>query len=248
MIELVPALALLSAFIIIFVMTLRKFTGEQLAEIFTTTNFLLLAAMILFCILVVVHLFQAQTWTADVLKVIVGVLVGAGASYANDKGKKELDDDQRSGVDVGNSTFGDNVKLAGRDINETIQNIRNDIQNLKDEVTTQSTIIDHALANLATMGRDLNGLVLRAEKGDEEIFDYLFNTIHNRFYDSGENRVTRAIENVINHWRDNGWKFVSFTSDYQGIDGLVLLFSRPAKGTNSEVLYFHGSKMEDHNT
>src|SRR6266542_5071256 len=117
--EYVPAISLLVAFLIVFIAIIRKFSGEQLGSIFTGKNFLLLSSLLLFLILSVVHLFQNQTWTADVLKVIVGVFVGVSATFAADSGKGKSE----NGVDMGSSKLGDNAKVAGRDINEFIDKV-----------------------------------------------------------------------------------------------------------------------------
>jgi hypothetical protein len=225
--EYIPAISLLVAFLIIFALFLNKITSEQLAKIFSGKNFLLLASLILFLVLLIVHLFQNQTWTADVLKIIVGIFVGASASFStsSEKSKKE-----GSSVDINESQFGDHAKLAGRDINETIDNMQGDIDQIKDSVINQ-------YSTLQKMAIDLN-------QDGEQVSDYLINTIYDRFSQNRPERITDALQRVIDHWQSDGWQFKTITSDYNGIDGMIMLFARPSNDEKSKFSYFHGSQME----
>jgi len=153
--QFIPAISLLVACLIVFIAILRKFNGEQLSNIFAGKNFLLLSSLLLFLILSVVHLFQNQAWTADVLKVIVGVFVGVSATFAAESGKS------KQGVDMGSSNLGDNAKVAGRDINESIDKIVNDVKNMrgeisqvKDSIIKQYPTIQSSLTDLARDSRE----------------------------------------------------------------------------------------------
>jgi hypothetical protein len=224
--EYIPPISLLLVFVVVFVALLRKFTGEQLVNMFAGKNFLLFAAIILFCVLTVVHLFQAQSWTADVLKVIVGIFVGVSAAYSGDSGKEGKKRDNGHGVDIDSSRFGDHAKIAGRDINEIIENMQGDIAQIRDSVVNQYSAIETTLADLAPQ--------------EKQVLDYLVNTV----YERGSDKMTAAMQEVINAWQSEGWEFTSFSSDYQGIDGALLLFTRPSRGEKSRIFYYHGSQME----
>lgn len=227
--EYIPAITLLLATIIVFIAIFRKLTGEQLTKVFEGKNFLLVASLILFLVLSIVHLFQNQDWTADILKVIVGVFVGVSAAFVSDSSKKSTGDGD--GVDISSSQLGDHAKIAGRDINETIENMQNDIAQIRDSVINQYTKIEETLG--------------AAQPENEVIYDYILNTIYERFYQDDPYRITKVIQNVINRWQSEGWKFVNISSDYHGIDGMILFFVRPSRDGRSKVSYYHGSQMEN---
>ena len=50
-----------------------------------------------------------------------------------------------------------------------------------------------------------------------------------------------SISRVITFWHRMGWKLKHFSSDYQGMDGLFLIFERPKKDNDIQVYYYHGS-------
>ena len=108
-----------------------KVHGEDLTKVFDGKNFLLFSTVILFCILLVVHLFKEQTWTADVLKVIVGVLVGAGAAYAKGDDKEK---------EQGNTltAIGTSIQQA---MGSIIGKMEGDIRELKDSIINQNQTI-----------------------------------------------------------------------------------------------------------
>ena len=227
----IPAISLLITFVIIAVAFIWKLSGTQLEKIFSGKNFLLIAAIILFCILAVVHLFNPQDWTADVLKVIVGVLVGASAAFSTSD-KKPEGATGASGVGIETSQFGDYAKVAGRDINETIEKMQGNIEHMKSEVSqirdsvvNQYTSIEKALSSITPV--------------DNQPVDYLINTI----YERGVDKMTEGIAKVVNNWQSQGWQFSHLTSDYQGMDGVILVFTRPSESKRSKFVYYHGSNM-----
>ncbi|MCY1234120.1 hypothetical protein D3C87_142860 [compost metagenome] len=115
-----------------------------------------------------------------------------------------------SSVDINGNVGGD---VAGRDINKNIQNIQEAISEIKDSVVHQN-----------------NQFV--KETNDT---DYLIHTI----YERGE-EIKTAITTVITHWQDQGWILKHFSSDYNGMDGIFLIFSKPKIGLKSEILYHRG--------
>lgn len=157
----VPAISLLVTFIIIFSVLAWKLSASQLEKIFAGKNFLLLASLLLFMVLLVVHLFQNQPWTADILKVIVGVLVGAGAALfkEEEKDKKEKSTGQGSNVDVNASQFGDNAKIAGRDINEVIEKMEGDINNMKGNIDQISNAVINQYQTLGDSLAELSSTI-----------------------------------------------------------------------------------------
>jgi len=224
----IPALSLLVAFVIIVVVILVKLKSEQLVKIFSGKNFLLISTIVLFCVMAVVHLFNPQDWTADVLKVIVGVLVGASAAFTSSDKNSE-----GTNVGEGATQIGSYNKMAGRDINETIENMQGNIENMRSEI---SQIKDSVVNQYTQIQDSLSSLPLH----DNVVLDYLINTI----YERGADNMTKAIGKVINARQNQGWKFSHLSADYQGMDGVILVFTRPSKSNRSNVSYFHGSQME----
>jgi len=230
--EYIPAISLLVASIIVFLAILRKLSGDQLEKLFDGKNFLLIASLILFVVLTIVHLFQNQAWTADVLKVIVGVFVGASAAFATDSSKKGKEKADGNSVDASGNEFGDNAKIAGRDINETIENMKNDIAQIKDSVVNQYASPEQSATSMN-------------DNSNEQVYDYLLNTIYERFYKDNKNRgISEIIQRVMNRWQLEGWRFITISSDYNGIDGMIMLFTRPSADGQSKITYYHGSQME----
>lgn len=243
--EYIPAISLLVAFLIIFIAVLRKFNGEQLSNIFTGRNFLLLSSLFLFLTLSVVHLFQNQTWTADVLKVIVGVFVGVSATFAAESGKGKGE----HGVDMGSSKLGDNAKVAGRDINEfidkvfnDIKNVRGDISQVKDSVIKQYPTIQNSLTDLVkessesrlgiqrrvTVKLELTNpdLVRRFERMSKErsSFSLMDDVYVDMFISSGE--FIQKLRQKIDEFEQTGWEVVSIRlSDNSNLGGFYFDFT-----------------------
>jgi len=202
--EYIPAVSLLLAFVIIFIVLTRKFTGEQMVIVFTEKNFLLLSAVILFCVMTVVHLFQKQEWTADILKVIVGVLVGASAAYVS--GKKPSSEDTGA-IQIGSSQFGNHVKIAGRDINEIIEAMYNEVSEIRDSIINQYNKVTNILEQFG--------------EPEGQVVEYLFYTA---FLTEGE-PINEAAK-VIRDLQSSGWHLFATTSSYIDQEGIVLIFRR----------------------
>jgi hypothetical protein len=216
--QIIPGLSVLIALMGILFLFLWRLDASRISRLLEGRGFLLIVTLIISGLLMVANLFRQEAWTADVLKVLVGVVVGLGASMT---GKKESNG---SAVSASKSTFGDNAKIAGRDINETIERMETTVNQIRDSVI-------QAKASLP-----VSSLMNR----DEE---YLINTI----YERGLERACDAAQKVTRYWLARGWSLRSLTSDYQGMDGLILLFARPAE-LNSEpgtFQYFHGSSVDE---
>jgi len=131
--EYIPALSLLLALMLIIFAVFWKFGGEQLVQIFAHANFVLIVAVFLFCIVGIVHLFEPQNWTADLLKVLVGVLVGAATapSLSGEPSRRT------GGVDISGSVR--DSEVAGRDLNKMIDQVERmygDIKEVRDSAIT----------------------------------------------------------------------------------------------------------------
>ncbi len=141
MIQFVPALSLLIAFLVITLVVLAKVKTEQLPALLEAKNILLLFAAGLFCILLVVHLFKEQPWTADLLKVVAGVLAGAVATLTATSKDKPKDS-------IAQTAIGNDIQQAGRDINN-IKKMVGDLQHVTDSVVNQFQTIQQSVAKVS---------------------------------------------------------------------------------------------------
>lgn len=142
------------------------------------------------------------------------ILIGAllGAGSSTLSDKKSNGD---SSVDIsGGSVTGD---VAGRDINKNIQNIRDAISKIEGSIVHQN-----------------NQIKQFAE--DNSSNDFLINTI----YERGDN-IIGPIARVVQHWHERGWRLKHFSSDYHGMDGIFLVFTKSVTGKTPKVHYYHGS-------
>jgi hypothetical protein len=142
------------------------------------------------------------------------ILIGAllGAGSSKLADKKS---EGGSSVDIsGGSVTGD---VAGRDINKNIQNIKEAISKIEGSIVHQNNQI-------------------RQFTGDNPDSDFLINTIYERGKD-----IAEPIERVVQHWHGRGWRLKHFSSDYQGMDGIYLVFSKSMASESPEIFYYHGS-------
>lgn len=212
LIDFIPAILILISVMTIAIIILQKQGDKLFDKENKTSNILILITGFLFITILIVHLFREQSWTADTLKILIGVLVGAGSAKVADK-KSE----GGNAIDISGTTNGD---VAGRDINKNIQNIQKAISDIQNSVVHQNNQIKQFV-------------------GDNGDNDYVINTI----YERGEN-IKDAIENVINYWQNRGWSLKHISSDYNGMDGMFLFFTRAKRGVEIEVHYQHGSDIK----
>jgi hypothetical protein len=144
-------------------------------------------------------------------------LIGVLVGAGSSKLGRRKDNVHSSAEIHGSNIDGD---VAGRDINKNIQNIKDAVSDIKDSVIHQNNQIKQVI-------------------GDTVDNDYLINTIFER-----GNKISAPIERVIQHWQRDGWTLKHFSSDYQGMDGIYLIFSRPKQGDQPQVEYHHGSRVD----
>lgn len=221
----VPAIALLTAFVIIFLVVMRKLSSEQLLELFGGTGFLLPTAAILSCVLTVFYLFQASAWSGDVLKVVLGVFLGASGAYAGSV-RARREESEPEGSPGALCTPGQLGKLPDLDklsMNVDVDTLRGDIAEVRRLVVDQYARLSASVSELTT------------EK--DQRLDFLFNSVFER----GPQEMVLAMQVAIQTWQADGWKLRSFSSDYAGLEASVLLFTRPARGEHSQFFYYHGA-------
>jgi hypothetical protein len=158
---------------------------------------------------------------SDNLNAAMGIL-GAIAGYLF--GAKA--DSDSSSVDASGANLGDNARIAGRDINETVNNINARVQELGKLVSQEQAKIDRLVVSQ------------EARQGPME---YLINTIYERQLD----RAAASMNTVLSRWMAEGWSFMGLSSDFQGMDGIFLLFERAAEDGVPCVHVYHGSNMSE---
>ena len=210
-----PGMLILISIMIIVIIILRKFGDKIFDKAYIGNNILLFVSSFLFVTLLIVHLFKPQEWTADILKVLIGVSVGVGASKIN-----KIEKGERSSVDVSGQVGGD---VAGRDINKNIQHLKDAVSKIEDSIVHQNNQISQVI-------------------GEPANSDFLINAIFER----GDN-ITGSIARVMKYWTKLGWQLRHFSSDYQGMDGIFLVFNRQMRGTEPEIYYQHGSDTKRFN-
>lgn len=140
--EYLPAISILLVFLVIVTILLLKLKNDELLKLYEGKNFFLLGSLVIIFLLISFHLFKAESWTADLLKIAIGVFVGAGSIALKEK-KSEL---KESSVNMDGSTVHGDV--AGRDINKRIQNIDKAISDIKDSVVNQNNKFEqHFISN-----------------------------------------------------------------------------------------------------
>jgi hypothetical protein len=80
--QIIPGLSVLIALMGILFLFLWRLDASRISRLLEGRGFLLIVTLIISGLLMVANLFQQEAWTADVLKVLVGVVVGLGASVA----------------------------------------------------------------------------------------------------------------------------------------------------------------------
>lgn len=143
-----------------------------------------------------------------ILGTIAGYLFGA-----REKSSEETRAD--SSVDASGATFGDAAKVAGRDINETIEKMQGDVKEIKDSVINQ---------------------VLESGLGKDTVTEFLFFT---SFFGGDARRLAGEPINesakAIRQLQENDWSLFSTTTSYTGGNGLVLIFRRTRRPDESDV-------------
>ncbi len=215
LVDLIPAVMVLLSVMIIIIIVLLKYGNKVFDKDYKTPNILLFVTAFLFTTILIVHLFKEQTWTADTLKILIGVLVGAGSTKLSEKkydggSSVELSGDSKVGGDV-----------AGRDINKNIQNIQEAISKIESSIVHQNNQIKQIM----------NG---ETETLEDFIFHFLYYT----------RTLHKDIETVVTKWTAEGYQFKEIVSDFKGFDGMILVFSKPSETEKSTVLYYRDGSFD----
>ena len=187
---------------------------------------------------------------------LVGVLVGA-ATVPSQRGEPSR---RTRGVDV-SGTVGDYAEIAGRDLNKMIDRVESmygDIKEVRDSAISNLEHVSnfygdirevaHATGEIREVAhvsgdiREIKDSVIHAagilQQAESEEYEYLINTVYARANDG----FRREISDVTRHWETEGWTLDSISSDYNGIDGMLLLLKRKRSedsGTERGRVQFH---------
>lgn len=214
LIDYIPAILILLSVMIITIIVLIKYGDRIFDKDYKVTNICLFVTTFLFITILIFHLFKEQTWTADILKILIGVLLGVSSTKLADK-KSEGE----SSVDIsGGSVKGD---VAGRDINKDIQNIKEAISKIEGSIVHQNNQIKQFVGDKSVTTEDF-------------IFHFLYYT----------SSLHKDIETVVTKWTADGHQFKEIVSDFEGFDGMILIFAKPSKTNESTVLYFRDGTFE----
>jgi len=161
LIDFIPAILILVSVMTITIIVLTKFGDKVFDKEYKAANILLFITAFLFITILIVHLFREQTWTADTLKILIGVLLGAGSTKLADKKS-----DGGSSVDISGNSEGD---VAGRDINKNIQNIEKAISDIQNSVVHQNNQIKQFVGDSSDNDYVINTIYERGDKVKEAI-------------------------------------------------------------------------------
>lgn len=205
--EYIAPLSILITFLIIVIAVLWKFESSDLLKLFEGKNLLIFLTSILFITLLVVHLFEEQSWMADTLKIVVGILVGIGSS---------------SVVSKTQTAIGENINQAMRDI---IERVDGDIKDLHDSIVNQYTSINQQLTDL-TKSENSTPIIERKDRITIESTDSNFINRLNRIQKEENNwtqlwmdeclmndEIREKIEEKFSKLQKNGWRVVQMDLD-----------------------------------
>ncbi|MFP3764610.1 hypothetical protein [Prevotella intermedia] len=194
LIDYIPAISVLGAMIFILQTKCDKIFDKGNK----TSNILILIGAFLFITIIIVHLFREQPWTADILKILIGILVGAGSVSIVNRNVGG------NSIDISGNTNGD---IAGRDINKNIQNIEKGISDIRDSVVHQNNQIKQFVS----------------ENND---YDYLVTIMHpikiDEFHEEIENLINEyqnkgwTLKQIVPEYRRLDGILIFFTRKKQG--------------------------------
>jgi peptidoglycan hydrolase CwlO-like protein len=142
LIDLIPAVLLLISIMVIILTFGNRFFESD----YKTDNALIFVALFLFILVLITHLFRQQTWTPDTLKIIIGVLIGAGSSKLS-KTKKE--DEKANNLGLNNNNIKDSIiNQALGDINQKIENFKSEVSKIEHAIVNQYPTIEQKLDQL----------------------------------------------------------------------------------------------------
>ena len=219
--DFIPALSILGVFLIISLTLIYKFKTDEILKIFESKNFFLLGTLVVIFLLLTFYLFSKnENWVADLLKIAIGVFAGSGAIAMKDKDKEKEKSVAENSLSLDNTTIsGQGNKLAGLDINETVQNIEKAFGDIKDSVINQDNKIQQFLSSSGQL-------------------DHCIHMIYSR------QRIFSDMQQIISRRLDEGWTLTNIEFALETIDGVILLFTRAKENDVPEFTVFRDTNFE----
>lgn len=143
-IELIPPILLLTSLMIIILIVLIKFGDKIFNKDYQAETIFIFIAAFLFVTVLITHLFKEQLWTEDALKVIIGVLIGAGATKVSNTKSLKFSNDGEINDSI--------VNVALRDIKQKIKDFKSEVTNIKEAIVNQYPTIEKKLDEINNLG------------------------------------------------------------------------------------------------
>lgn len=137
LVDYIPAVLLLISIVTIILVVLTKFGNKIFDNSYSADGVLIIIASFLFVIVLITHLFREQSWTADTLKIIMGVLIGAGSSKLAKS--KETEPKDKTMDLSGNNIKDSIVNQALGDINQKIDRFNSAMSKVENAVINQNS-------------------------------------------------------------------------------------------------------------
>ncbi len=170
--DLIPAISMLLSAMIVTLVIVLKFGDKIFDNGLKNDNTLIIVVVFLFTFVLTTHLFKEQAWTADILKILIGALIGAGSVKLTQSKEAEQVRMGMTGNDIRNSV----VNQALGDISQKIESFKSEMSNFENAVINQYPAIEKRLESIQQdqSKPHINmQFSMRLETGDETLLEHL---------------------------------------------------------------------------
>ena len=197
LIDYIPAIIVLVAVMILIIFVFKTQGDTLFDKESKTQNILIFIGGSLFIIVLIVHLFREQPWKADILKILIGILVGGSSANIVSRNTSG------NSIDISGNANGN---VAGRDINKNIQNIKEGISDIRDSVIHQN----NQIKQLVTENNDYDYLITIIFEINREEFCKKFKEIINL-----NQRERWVLKQIVSEYEKYDGMFLFFTREKQ---------------------------------
>lgn len=197
LIDYIPAIIVLVAVMILIIFVFKTQGDKIFDKESKPQNILIFIGGSLFIIVLIVHLFREQPWTADILKILIGILVGGSSVNIVSRNTSG------NSIDISGNANGD---VAGRDINKNIQNIKEGISDIRDSVIHQN----NQIKQLVSENNDYDYLITIIFVRNREKFCKKFKEIINL-----NQRERWVLKQIASGYKEYDGMFLFFTREKQ---------------------------------
>jgi hypothetical protein len=221
LIDYIPAIIVLVAVMILIIFVFKTQGDKIFDKESKTQNILIFIGGSLFIIVLIVHLFREQPWTADILKILIGILVGGSSANIVSRNTSG------NSIDISGNANGD---VAGRDINKNIQNIKEGISDIRDSVIHQN----NQIKQLVTENNDYDYLITIIFEINREEFCKKFKEIINL-----NQRERWVLKQIVSEYEKYDGMFLFFTREKQENQEANVYYqdSKKPQTKNGEISY-----------